>query len=457
MRFVESETVELKREYVKDIRKEIVAFANTMGGTVYIGVEDDGRIVGVEKPDDVMLAVMNSIRDAVRPDIMGCLKCEVLWQEEKAIVAVTVPKGPDQPYYLREKGLSPSGVFIRNGSASNPASRYFIKRMIQESLGSFESMLSLEQNLTFHQMEEEFSKRGMELGENQLRSLGVMDADGLYTNLGLLVSDQCPHIIKGAVFQGVDCLDFQDREEFSGSVFKQLADAYRYMELNNHTKATFDGLYRKDQMSYPPVALREALINAVVHRDYSSVAVSSKISIFADRIEILSYGGLPTDITLEMAMQGVSACRNPLLANIFYRLKLIEMYGTGFSKMYSGYAVANPDSDIYNANYCLPKFEAIQGMFKVTMPNLAYEAKPKLVGEVREARSVYAARDCRQTIEQRIMALLANRQQITRREVEAELGVSLSTATRIINKLLGEEKIISIGRGKNTCYVKNLV
>ena len=99
----------------------------------------------------------------------------------------------------------------------------------------------------------------------------------------------------------------------------------------------------------------------------------------------------------------------------------------------------------------------VEEKFNVTMPNLAYEAKPKLVGEVGEARSVYVARDCQQTIEQRIMALLANRQQITRREVEAEWGVSLSTATRIINKLLGEEKIISIGRGKNTCYVKNLV
>ena len=286
MTFIESETVELKREYIKDIRKEIVAFANTEGGTIYIGVEDSGEIVGVGNPDEVMLSVLNSIRDSVRPDIMGFVSGKILEIDDKEIVQIDIQKGPDCPYYLKDKGLVPNGVYIRNGTASNPASTYVIKRMISESFGNFEDMLSLEQDLTFEQINNEFSKRSLDFGESQMYSLGIKNKDGMYTNLGLLVSDQCPHIIKGAVFKGVDCLDFQDREEFSGSVFKQLNEAYRYMELNNHIAATFNGLYRRDQLSYPPVALREALINAVVHRDYSSVNVSTKISFFADRMEI---------------------------------------------------------------------------------------------------------------------------------------------------------------------------
>ena len=447
MKFVESDTVELKQEYIKDIRKEIVAFANTVGGTIYIGVDDTGAVIGLDNPDVVMLAVLNMARDSIRPDIMGFIRCGIQDIADKKVVEIRIQKGPDRPYYLRDKGLTPGGVYIRNGSASNPASTYLIKKMISESFGSFEDMLSVEQELTFKQMSDEFEKRDIDFAEAQMQSLGLVNSDGMYTNLGLLVSDQCPHIIKCAVFSGTDCLDFQDREEFSGSVFKQMNEAYRYIEFNNHTAATFNGLYRHDQRSYPPVALREALINAVVHRDYSSVAVSTKISIFADRIEILSYGGLPNDISLEMALNGVSACRNPKLANIFYRLKLIEMYGTGFSKMQAGYANKDTMSDTYNAYARQPSFEAFEGMFKVTMPNLIYQSKEQMVTEV---RAYYGQDD----IYARVMSMFNAKREITRQEVEQELNVSLSTATRILRSLKEQHKIRPVGRGKQTMYVK---
>ena len=447
MKFVESDTVELKQEYIKDIRKEIVAFANTVGGTIYIGVDDTGAVIGLDNPDVVMLAVLNMARDSIRPDIMGFIRCGIQDIADKKVVEIRIQKGPDRPYYLRDTGLTPGGVYIRNGSASNPASTYLIKKMISESFGSFEDMLSVEQELTFKQMSDEFEKRDIDFAEAQMQSLGLVNSDGMYTNLGLLVSDQCPHIIKCAMFSGTDCLDFQDREEFSGSVFKQMNEAYRYIEFNNHTAATFNGLYRHDQRSYPPVALREALINAVVHRDYSSVAVSTKISIFADRIEILSYGGLPKDISLEMALNGVSACRNPKLANIFYRLKLIEMYGTGFSKMQAGYANKDTMSDTYNAYARQPSFEAFEGMFKVTMPNLIYQSKEQMVTEV---QAYYGQDD----IYARVMSMFNAKREITRQEVEQELNVSLSTATRILRSLKEQHKIRPVGRGKQTMYVK---
>ena len=137
MVFSESETVELKREYIKDIRKEIVAFANTEGGTIYIGVEDSGEVIGLDNPDEVMLAVLNSARDSVRPDIMSFINGKTLEIDGKKIVQIDIQKGPDCPYYLRDKGLVPNGVYIRNGSASNPASTYIIKRMIWHYCTSF--------------------------------------------------------------------------------------------------------------------------------------------------------------------------------------------------------------------------------------------------------------------------------------------------------------------------------
>ncbi|ORU00170.1 hypothetical protein D081_1264 [Anaerovibrio sp. JC8] len=452
MKFTESGTVELKREFTKGIRKEIVAFANSMGGTIYIGVDDTGTVTGVDSPDDVMLSVINCARDNVRPDIMGFISCAVKDFDGKKVVEATIQKGPDRPYYLKDKGLTSNGVYIRNGSASNPASIYLIRKMISDSLGNYEDMLSVDQELTFKQMMEEFSKRNIDLSKVQMQSLGITNSDGMYTNLGLLVSDQCPHIIKGAVFRGTDCLDFQDRKEFSGSVFKQMNDAYSYLELNNHTAASFNGLYRHDQRSYPPVALREALINAVVHRDYSSLSVSTKVSIFADRIEILSYGGLPRDITLEMALSGVSACRNPKLANIFYRLKLIEMYGTGFSKMQAGYANRDTGSDIYNAHGFQPSFVAVEGIFKVLLPNLIYQGREQMVTEAPGTyRTTYIDND----VYTRVLDMFNTRRELTRLEVEKELGVSLSTATRILRKLKEQGRIMPMGRGKQTVYVRN--
>ena len=130
MKFVESDTVELKQEYIKDIRKEIVAFANTVGGTIYIGVDDTGAVIGLDNPDVVMLAVLNMARDSIRPDIMGFIRCGIQDIADKKVVEIRVQKGPDRPYYLRDKGLTPGGVYIRNGSASNPASTYLIKKMI---------------------------------------------------------------------------------------------------------------------------------------------------------------------------------------------------------------------------------------------------------------------------------------------------------------------------------------
>ena len=122
MKFVESDTVELKQEYIKDIRKEIVAFANTVGGTIYIGVDDTGAVIGLDNPDVVMLAVLNMARDSIRPDIMGFIRCGIQDIADKKVVEIRVQKGQDRPYYLSDKGLTPGGGYIRNGSASNPAS-----------------------------------------------------------------------------------------------------------------------------------------------------------------------------------------------------------------------------------------------------------------------------------------------------------------------------------------------
>mgnify|MGYP001007003336 FL=1 len=328
MKLFKSETFELKEIYTPEFKKQIVAFANTNGGTIYIGVRDSGEIVGLHNADFVMQQISSTIRDGIRPDLAMFTNLELLNKDEKFFIKITVNQGTKKPYYLSDKGLKPTGVYVRNGTSSAPASEDAIRMMIKMTDGdSFETNRSMNQDLTFNQLNNEMQKRGLELSEVQMRNLGILSADNIYTNMGLLVSDQCKHSIKFAIFQGNDKLVFRDRTEFTGSVFTQLNDAYKAIDFYNGTKATFQDLLRTDHRDYPEDAVREALLNAIVHREYA-FSGSTFINLYSDRLEFISLGGLVPGLSLEAAMLGASQPRNEKLANLFYRMKLIEAYAS---------------------------------------------------------------------------------------------------------------------------------
>ena len=203
----------------------------------------------------------------------------------------------------------------------------------------------------------------------------------------MLLSDQCMHTIKVAVFQGTDQTIFKDRREFAGSLLQQMNEVYDFIDFRNQTRATVEKLLRIDIRDYPEIAVREALLNLLVHRDYSFSA-SALVSIYADRIEFVSIGGLMPGIELEDIMIGISVCRNQNLANVFYRLNLIEAYGTGMGKIMKAY----------------------EGM----------KEKPKL--------------------------------EVTKNDVVGLLEVSASTATRVIRKMVKNNLLKQNGKARNTNY-----
>ena len=183
-------TVELKSVYVDDIKKEIIAFANTRGGSILVGVEDNGKICGVENSDRLIQQISNAARDAIKPDVTMFLHYETQTIESKNIVEVKVQCGAHRPYYLAAKGLRPEGVFVRQGTSSVPASDTMIRQMIKETDGdNYEDMRSLDQELTFEKVTSEFAKGDLPLGEAQMKTLGMIDTNGLYSNLALLLSD----------------------------------------------------------------------------------------------------------------------------------------------------------------------------------------------------------------------------------------------------------------------------
>lgn len=438
MRFRETETVELKSIVMDDIKKEIIAFANCDGGTIYVGVADDGTVLGIENAGKCALQISNMVRDAVKPDVTIFIHYETLECDGKAVVAVNIQRGTNRPYYLAKKGLRPEGVYVRQGYSSVPATDTAIRQMIKETDGdSFENMRSINQALTFEATKKEFEKRNVVFGQPQMQTLKIVSADGIYTNLGLLLSEQCPHTIKAAVFEGINQNVFKDRREFSGSLMQQLNDVYDYIDFHNQTHATFRKLLRIDTRDYPEVAVREALLNTLVHRDYSFRA-STLISIYDDRIEFVSIGGLLPGLELDDLMMGVSVCRNPHLANVFYRLQLIEAYGIGMKKIMGAYANA----------LVQPKIKTTNNAFKIILPNVNFTPKAAEVHKDFEKAADLAL----DSNEEKVLQFLREHLMITRKETQTLLEVSQSTAGRILKAMVDSGQIKQIGGSRTTRY-----
>ncbi|MDE6456377.1 MAG: putative DNA binding domain-containing protein [Dysosmobacter sp.] len=423
-------TTEFKREYTDEIKKIVVAFANTSGGELLIGVEDDGSVIGVPDVDGTMLQVTNTLRDSIKPDITMFLLCEKREMDGKDVVAVNVQKGTACPYYLAAKGLRPEGVFVRQGASTVPATGSTILKMIKETDGDdYEAARSLNQELTFQDAARFFAEEHIPFEQEQKRTLGLVSEDGVFTNLGLLLSDQCMHTAKLAVFQGSSKTVFKDRAEFAGSLFKQMEDIYAYIDRFNRIRAEFPGLKRVDTRDYPPEALREAMLNAIVHRDYSYSA-STFISIFDDRIEFVTLGGLPKGIAMSDVMMGGSVPRNRRLANIFYRLHLIEVFGTGMLKIKECYAGCSGQ----------PAVAASENAFKITLPNVNYEVETSVQKKPLPEK------------EQRILEYISVKPSASRAEIEAATGLSQSVTVRALKKLLELGLIQKRENGKNTKY-----
>lgn len=434
MIFQESETVELKSIVVEDIKKEIIAFANCKGGKLYIGVQDDGTVSGLDNPDEVSLQISNMVRDAIKPDLTMFLHYETLTIDGKKIVAVDIQQGTERPYYIAKKGLRPEGVYVRQGYSAVPATNTVIRRMIKETDGDrFEEMRSLEQSLTFESAKKIFVKRHVTFGPAQMKTLGLVTQDGVYTNLGLLLSDQCVHTIKAAVFQGTNQNEFKDRKEFAGSLFQQMEEVYDFIDFRNQTHSTFDKLYRIDRRDYPETAVREALLNLLIHREYSFRA-SSFISLYTDRLEFTSIGGLVNGVTLKDVTMGISVCRNVKLANIFYRLELIEAYGTGLIKI----------MDAYEGTGMTPQIETSDNAFKIILPNL------NTISESEKPTQNMLENDIP---EKKVIALTKERESITRKEVGMLLDMGQSSCGRLLKKMVENGLLIQEGKGKNTRYI----
>jgi len=339
----ESKTVEFKEDFPQknQISKTVCAFANRAGGYIVVGVNDRGDVKGLSNDllDEYLDRISNIVHDSVYPMLIPELYTYKI--DNKNVIVVQVYPGNMPPYYIKSDGKL-KGTYIRVGKTNKQADSEMIQELERRRVNkTFDEDISREadegsiSNL-IRILENALVK---EVTKEKLENLNLLIAVGdvkYLSNAALIVlgeMDNCR--IKCARFTGDSVLDFIDRKEYSGNLFNQLNSAIGFIKshINIAGVISGSGLRRKDVLEIPEEVFREAVLNAIVHRDYSISGSDIKIAVYNSRIDVISPGGLPKSITVEEIYAGRSEIRNKIIARIFREAGIIEQWGSGIPRI----------------------------------------------------------------------------------------------------------------------------
>ena len=337
----ETNRIEFKRELTDDldIEKEVIAFLNYKeGGYIYIGIDKKGQTVGVEDPDGCMLKLKDRIKNNISPSAMGLFDIATETKDGKSIVKVTVASGMDKPYFKTKYGMTPRGAFIRVGTSVEALQQEQIDRLFaMRTRNSISKIVSNRQDLTFEQLRIYYDERGKRLNDNFKRSLELVTKEGEYNYVAYLLADENNNSIKVAKYSSLDRCDLIENNEYGYcSLIKATKSVLTKLEIENKTAAKITPVERIETPLWNKVALREAVINAIVHNDYS-FEVPPKFEIFPDRLEITSAGRLPESLSREEFFTGISIPRNKELMRIYRDLDIVESLGSGIPRILRAY------------------------------------------------------------------------------------------------------------------------
>jgi len=342
----EGKTIEFKRDLssLKPILKTLVAFANTAGGLLVVGRENDGAVVGVNNIEESEERLANAIADSIRPVIQP--EIEITSCDGKALLLVRVPfwRGP---FYLKSEGPE-RGVYVRLGSTSRPAGPELISELQRVPSGISYDLTPCPDlsaaDLDIAKARKLFAAAGMELDDAKLSSLAVLIpfAGRVVPTLGGVIlfgsetarATTCPDArVSCARFNGTDKVEFLDTLDIEGTVLDAITEVPRFIRRNTRTAARIEGMYRREISEYPEVAIREALVNAVAHAGYFQTGMRIMVAIFDDRLEIQNPGPLPFGMTIDELKAGVSKVRNRMIARIMRLLLMMEEWGSGYKRI----------------------------------------------------------------------------------------------------------------------------
>ncbi len=288
----ETNRIEHKRELTKDldIEKEVIAFLNYHeGGVIYIGIDKDGSVAGVENVDSDMLKIKDRLKNNIQPSCLGLFDVRSEKRAEKNLVKITIASGPEKPYFKRKYGMTEKGCFIRVGTASEPMTQKMIEELFaKRTRNSLGKIVSRKQDLRFEQLRIFYEEAGFSLNENFAANLELLADSNEYNYIAYLLSDINSTSIKVAKYSSLSRTDLVENNEYGYACLIRAAKrVLDKIELENPTSTRITSKERIDSRRWDMVALREAIINAFVHNDFTG-EVPPKFEIFPDRIEITS-------------------------------------------------------------------------------------------------------------------------------------------------------------------------
>lgn len=291
---VENNRTEFKAVLNDKLEKEIVAFLNNHeGGILYIGMDDEGNPVENPEIDSVQLKIADRIKNNILPSTLGLFDIVTETIKGIAVIKIIISSGLEKPYYLKSKGMSPGGCYMRLGASTQPMPTALIDELYAKRIHTtLRNIPSPRQDLTFAQLKIYYQERGLELNNRFANSLELLTPDGRYNYVAYLLADENGVSIKVAKYAGKDKVDLKENEEYGYcSLVKATNFVLEKMKIENVTTVLITSTRRREENLVEPVSMREALINAIVHNDFSQ-EIPPVFEIFSDRMVFTSYGGL---------------------------------------------------------------------------------------------------------------------------------------------------------------------
>lgn len=451
----ESKNIEFKEklpEKSEKYLKSIIAFANTSGGKLVIGIKDKTReVIGVPKDDvfDLMDQITNAISDNSIPQIIPNIYFQSI--EEKTVIVVEVYPGQMRPYYLKSLGKE-KGTYVRIAGTSRPADQAILKDLELAGVKrSYDTQVVIGEELDIDKATqlcktiEEYKKKAFrqtgkeeEIPKVTLQQLERWEVIQNIDNklrpthaFQLLTDNPYPFAkIQCGLFKGTTRSIFLDKREFTGAIYKQIEEAYQFVLKHINFGAEIDGVLRQDVYELPLVSIRESISNAVTHRNYMDPSCI-QVMVFDDRLEVTSPGMLYGGLTVELIKTGKSKIRNKAIAEVFAQMGIIEAWGTGIQRII--------DSCL-KMNIKEPLFEELGDSFRVTIFRPTQQKKTPIGKTIT-------------TNEEIVINEMAIKKFLSRAEIEHVTKLSKTAAYNLINSMIAKGLIKKKGKGKATHYV----
>ncbi|MFO7869314.1 MAG: putative DNA binding domain-containing protein [Bacteroidales bacterium] len=420
----ETNRIEYKRELNPDvdIEKEIIAFLNYHeGGLIYIGIDKQGEILGVSDIDGDMLKIKDRIKNNISPSAMGLFDVVAENKEGRELIKIIVASGTEKPYFKKKFGMTEKGCFIRTGTAAEPMPQAMIEKLFaSRTRNSLGKIRSHRQDLSFEQLKIYYEEKGLTLTKHFKQNLELLTDNESLNYVAYLLADENGTSIKVAKYSGTDRIDLVENNEYGYcSLIKATKRVLDKLELENKTFSKITSKERIDKRIWDAIALREAIINAIIHNDYTR-EIPPKFEIFSDRFEITSYGGLFEGMTKEDFFEGLSLPRNKELMRVYKDLGMVEQLGSGVPRILQAYS---KDSFKFSENYLRMIFPAsekntTQATMQVTM---------QVTTQVEDLLKVFTGEHTRQDLQDKLN--LANRENFRKNYLQPALDNGLIELT----------------------------